>query len=110
MRKKSEVMEIIEKTILGYGFEVELENTGFPNVKRKNDSYISITIRKQEDPETFDFEKRTSIANIVIDISVCQMGGAPDINELKKAADEIKKGAELVEELRKMELSYLEQH
>ena len=104
---KTEAIKKIEGTITKYGFESYMDShSQLPQIKE--DLSISIYIREQIDFEACDFEKRVATFKIEISSSICRMGGNPKPEELFKAADEIRRGAELTEELQKMQIRYSE--
>lgn len=101
---KKEVESIITSKAAEHGFKLMENGVGW-FAERTNLDYINIQITEVTNDEKTDWESRTVWMNIKAHATVCHMGGNPTSQELMDAADEIMRGAKLVEELQKMKLS-----
>lgn len=105
--KKREAENKIREIIRKHGFEVETDmRNALPGVKRTDAAVISFIIQEHPDFGSFRPEEKTVNANVEISASICRMGGSPTAEELLEAADQIRRGAELVADLQSMNLSY----
>lgn len=105
---KNEIKDLIIKTAAEYGFETEETRwSTLPQIKKTTENYISFTIN--DSWLGFDFENKTALRAAEIRSSVCQMGGNPTPEDLLRAADEIRRGAELTAKLQSMNLEYTEE-
>lgn len=104
-KMQEEMASAIEDLIWKHHFKaIRCENVGWlPEVERGCDSYMNIMI--QEQPQ-FDRENNTLTYTIRAHGSVCQMNPSSDTVELRHAAEEIRRGAELIDAINVMALTY----
>ncbi len=102
---RHELNHLIETKAAAYGFGIKREGERIAEVTGKEESYISIRIVESPNFEKSDLEKRIGVSDIEIRTSVCRMGGEPTMDELLEAADEIERGAKLMNNLRSLHLS-----
>ena len=102
---QQEIAQAIEETIWEHHFRsVYEERAGWlPQVERGCDSYIQIVINAT--PE-YDPEEQAHIYTIKARGSICQMNPNSEPLELHRAAEEIERGAKLVEAINEMGLTY----
>lgn len=103
---KEEVKNIIRDKAMEYGFEVSYLDGwhGFPDIisEELNFTYDN------ELTENTDWKTGILEQSLAITASVRRMGGQPTVEELLKTADEIRRGAELVAELKNLHLTWVE--
>lgn len=104
-KMQDEMASALEDLIWQHHFKAARNENGgwLPQVERGCDSYIVIAIR--ECPE-FNKEDNTLTYNIRANGSVCQMNPNSDTEELLHAAEEIKRGAELINAINEFGLTY----
>ena len=102
---RQEINNIIKEKAEAYGFEADT-NSRVYGIRQRN--YISIQFFETSDLEKTDWENKIGWMNIEVKASICRMGGETTPEELLTAAEEIKRGAELVRELQELHLSYSE--
>jgi hypothetical protein len=104
---KAEINGIIRDTARAYGFEASDEPgtvTGLTEIRSEELNFTIITFMTKNT----DWEARFIEERIEVSASVSKMGGSPSPEELMKTAEEIRRGAELVEKLQSMDLTYTE--
>ena len=105
-----EVKDIITTKATAYGFKTEEDSfSKLPQIERAADSYIGFQIFSMTNYDKTDFEKKIYCSDVEIKASVCKMNPNATPDELLKAADEIKRGALLAQELQSMNLSYTQE-
>ena len=104
---KREAETVIRGIIEKHGFipEDNMRNA-LPGVERTGESAVSFNITERTDFTNCDTEHRTVKAWVEASASICRMGGSPSAEELLDAADQIRRGAELVAELQQMAITY----
>ena len=100
---KQEVHEIIKAKAMEYGFIVEETYWGL--MIREEAQTVNFTISEDCDG---DWENRKMNVTLRIRASIATMGGAPSADDLLKAADTIRRAAELVKVLENESLTYTE--
>lgn len=103
--KRADVVEYIREAANKHGFEFE-NNEHSMNIRDGwdwSESWVNFTIH--ENAKWIMAENRVEIA-LDFSASISKMGGSPDVDDLLKASDTIKRAAELIDELKKMNLSY----
>ena len=105
---KEQVIEAIKNEIHASGFQPEMNERIFPLpiLKHDDDSYVAMNIRERWDEANSDFENRIVAYKVEVQVSVKRMGGEPTPEELLKASDEIRRGAELMRKLQNLNLAY----
>lgn len=108
---KNSVIEAIKNEIWMNGFQPEMDErfSQMPFLKDEDELYIAVSIREQLDFGNCDFEKKIAAYKVEVKASIRKMGGNPTPEELLKAADQIRRGAELARNLQAMELAYMEE-
>ena len=105
---KDEIRTILKDAADRHGFTAnEREWSRWPVIQEKDSHFLNFTITEVMDPDT-DWASRQVKAYVKVSASLASMGGSPTPEELLKAAETIREGAELVQELQAMELSYTE--
>ena len=100
---KQEVHEIIKAKAAEHGFNAEETNWGINGLAiRDEDHTVNFTIS-----EDWAWEERK--VTLRIRASIATMGGNPSADDLLKAADTIKRAAELVKSLEAESLTYTEE-
>lgn len=104
-KMQDEMAEAIEDLIWRHHFKsTRQDNLGWlPQVERGCDSYIVIAIR--ECPQ-YNAEHNTLTYNIRANGSVCQMNPGSDTKELRYTAEDIKRGAQLIDAINALKLTY----
>ena len=105
---KNDIKAIITTTAARRGFTAE-ENSfmRWPNITEPGSHYLNFTINDEYAEDT-DWSKREVEVQIHIRASLASMGGNPTPEDLIRAAEIIREGALLVQELEAMNLSYTE--
>jgi len=104
-KMQNEIASAIEDLIWRHHFKATcFDDFGWlPQVERGCDSYMNIMIQERTN---FDRESNTLTYTIRAHGSVCQMNPNSDTTELRHAAAEIKRAAELIDAINARELSY----
>ena len=106
--KKNEIKAIIAETASKYGFIAEESTWASLMMIREQDThYMNFTITESWAKDT-DWSKREITMQIHFNASLASMGGNPTPDELIRASEIIRNGAEMVKELEAMNLSYTE--
>lgn len=102
---KKKIAQTLEDMIWKHHFRAQYEERAgwLPQVERGCDSYIQIVIR--EEPE-YDSNEQACIYRIKAYAAVCQMNHNSDTLELHRAAEEIERGATLVDAINAIGLAY----
>ena len=105
---KEQVIEAIKNEIHASGFQPEMNEriSPLPILMPDDDSYVAMNIRERWDEANSDFENRIAAYKVEVQVSVKRMGGEPTPEELLKASDEIRRGAELMRKLQNLNLAY----
>jgi len=105
---KNDIIRILKETAAKYGFTAEESNWyRWPNITEPDTHYLNFTITDVYAEDT-DWSKREAEVQIHIRASLASMGGNPSPEDLIRAAEIIREGAFLVQELEAMNLSYTE--
>lgn len=106
--KKNEIKAIITETARKYGFIAEESTwTHLVNIHEQETHYMNFTITDSYAEDT-DWSKREITMVVHINASLASMGGNPTPDELIRASQIIRSGAEMVKELEAMNMSYTE--
>ena len=105
---KNDIISILKETAAKHGFTAE-ESSWYrwPNITEQGTHYLNFTITDEYAEDT-DWSKRKAEVQIHIRASLASMGGNPTPEDLIRAAEIIREGALLVQELEAMNLSYTE--
>ena len=105
---KNDIISILKETAEKYGFTAE-ESSWYrwPNITEQGTHYLNFNITDEYAEDT-DWSKRQAEVQIHIRASLASMGGNPAPEDLIRAAEIIREGALLVQELEAMNLSYTE--
>ena len=105
---KNDIISILKETAAKHGFTAEESNWyRWPNITEQDTHYLNFTIT-DEYAEGTDWSKREVTMNLHFQASLASMGGNPTPEDLIRAAEIIREGALLVQELEAMNLSYTE--
>ena len=105
---KNEIIATIKEAAARHGFTTEESNWyRWTNIKEPDTHYLNFTITDDVAPGT-DWSSREVTMNLHFQASLASMGGNPSPEELIRASEIIRVGAELVRELEAMNLSYKE--
>ena len=106
---KEQAISIIKETAERRGFiTCKYSMTRLIEIKEPDDThYLNFFIQERTSPAT-DWTKREFTMNLHFRASLASMGGEPTPEDLLKASEIIRRGAELVMELEGMGLSYTE--
>ena len=105
--KKEEVIEVIRKMAIEKGFVFVQDNFGWRIRDGESWSESWVNFTAHEDNDWSQIAERKVTTEITFSASIAQMGGNPTVEELFKAADAIRRAAELVEELNSQKLQYV---
>ena len=106
---KEQAITTIRETAERHGFTTyKYSLTRLIEIKEPGEThFLNIFILQRTGPDT-DWSKRRVTIELHFQASLASMGGEPTPEELLKAAEIIKAGALLVQELEAMKLSYTE--
>ena len=105
---KEQAIATIKEAAERHGFITDTyQFTRLVEIKERDSHYLNFTITERTAPDT-DWTKREVTEEIHFRASLASMGGQPTPEELLKASEIIRAGAELVMELEGMGLSYTE--
>ena len=109
MTKEQAILNIT-RTAQKYGFEMTNNPMGgdIPAIRQTSTSYAGFTILADE--IAHDFENRRVERCIRVQARVCQMNPNADAAELVRASQEIMNAAQVVMELDKLDLSWIEKY
>jgi len=98
---------ILEPLIEQHGFAFEYHNIyGYlPHITQTLNDYVSISIRDE-----LKFEGRAGKHTIAAHASVCHMNPNSDTDELRRAAREIERGADLADAINNLGLGFTERY
>ena len=107
---KNEIIRTLKTAAARYGFIAE-ENTWsrWVYIHEPDSNFLNFTIT-EEVPEDTDWTKREVEIRLRFRASLATMGGNTTPDDLIRAAEIIREGAELVRELEAMGLSYTERY
>ena len=101
---KQEIITALESIIGQYGFTtVYYRNDWLPTVKQELNDYCGITIHEEVGYDELD---RRIYTDITAQARVCCMNPNATTDELRSAADQILRGAELADKINAMHLRY----
>ena len=105
---KNDIISTIKETAAKHGFTAE-ESSWYrwPTITEQGTHYLNFTITDEYAEDT-DWSKREAEVQIHIRASLASMGGNPAPEDLIRAAEIIREGALLVQELEAKNLSYTE--
>ena len=107
---REELKAIIIGKVKEHGFIAEDTTwSRWPYVHEADSHYLNFSIREEYDEDT-DWVSREAVVYLRFTASLATMGGNPTPEELIRASNIIRQGAELVRELQKMGLSYIEKY
>ena len=106
---KEQVIAIIKEAAERHGFTTcKYSMTRLIEIIEPGDThYLNFSILERTSPDT-DWSKHEVRMNLHFRASLACMGGEPTPEDLLLASDIIRRGAELVQELEAMDLSYTE--
>ena len=105
---KQQAINTIKETAERHGFITHTYQwTRLIEISEPDSHYLNFTVLENVAPDT-DWSKRKATMELHIQASLASMGGNPTPEELLKASEIIRRGAELVMELESMGLSYTE--
>lgn len=106
---KEQAISIIKETAERHGFiNCKYSMTRLIEIKEPDDThYLNFFIQERTNPTT-DWTNHAVTMNLHFRASLASMGGDPTPEDLIKASEIIRRGAELVMELEGMRLSYTE--
>lgn len=105
---KNEIKAIISETAARYGFSTaENSWSRWPDIREAGTHYLNFMITENYAEDT-DWTKREVTVEIHFRASLASMGGDPTPQDLLGAAETIRQGALLVQELEAMNLSHIE--
>ena len=108
---KEQVIATIKEAAERHGFTTcKYTMTRLIEIKEPGDTHYLNFLIQENLPEGIDWSKRELTMNLHFRASLASMGGEPTPEDLLKAAEIIKAGALLVQELDAMNLSYTERH
>ena len=108
---KEQVISIIKEAAERHGFTTcKYTMTRLIEIKEPGDTHYLNFLIQENLPEGIDWSKREATMNLHFRASLASMGGEPTPEDLLKAAEIIKAGALLVQELDAMNFSYTERH
>ena len=107
--KKEQVISIIKKTAERRGFVTNIYQwTSLIEIQELDSHYLNFMVTENTAPDT-DWSQRKVTMELHVRASLASMGGNPRPEDLFKASEIIRRGAELVQELEGMKLSYTEE-
>ena len=103
---KETINRTLEEIITRHGFTFTYrQDNWLPAVPQTSDDYASIVFFEEWD---FDAKTMTATSLITCHARVCRMGAAPGYDELMKAADQIQRSAQLMQEVNSLKLEYVQ--
>ena len=108
--KKEQAISIIKETAERRGFVTNIYQwTSLIEIQEPGDThFLNFMVTVNTAPDT-DWSKRKVTMDLHFRASLASMGGNPTPEDLLKASEIIRRGAELVQELEGMKLSYTEE-
>ena len=107
--KKEQVISIIKEAAERHGFVTNyFQWTSLIEIQEPDSHYLNFMVTENTAPDT-DWSKRKVTMELHVRASLASMGGNPTPEDLLKASEIIRRGAELVQELEAMKLSYTEE-
>ena len=108
--KKEQAICIIKKTAERHGFVTcKYTMTRLVEIQEPDDTHYLNFFIQEKTSSTTDWSKRKVTMDLHFRASLASMGGEPTPEDLLRASDIIRQGAELVQELEGMGLSYTEE-
>lgn len=112
--KKTETLEQacekLKEIIVKNGFEVKIdEGELLPRIVHDRSSYIDIRFYFADPIDAYDIANKTARRYIIATGGICKMDANALPDELYRAADEIKRGAALLEDVANANISYIRQ-
>ena len=106
---KEQAISIIKEAAERYGFVTHTYQwTSLIEISEPDSHYLNFMVTENTAPDT-DWSKRKVTMDLHFRASLASMGGNPTPEDLLKASEIIRRGAELVQELKGMKLSYTEE-
>lgn len=104
---REEIKIALEQTISVHGFPFEYTRWSgwLPNIPQYDNDYIGVTINDNID---YDCKYDDRESRITAQARVCRMNSNSDSAELLKAADQIHRGAKLMDAINNLKLIYTE--
>ena len=107
--KKEQAISIIKEAAERYGFVTHTYQwASLIEISEPDSHYLNFMVTENTAPDT-DWSKRKVTMDLHFRASLASMGGNPTPEDLLKASEIIRRGAELVRELEAMKLSYTEE-
>ena len=107
--KKEQAISIIKETAERRGFVTNIYQwTSLIEISEPDSHYLNFMVTENTAPDT-DWSKREITMEFHVQASLASMGGNPTPEDLFEASEIIRRGAELVQELEGMKLSYTEE-
>ena len=107
--RKEQVIAIIKEAAERHGFVTNIYQwTSLIEIQEPDSHYLNFMVTENTAPDT-DWSKRKVTMDLHFRASLASMGGNPTPEDLLKASEIIRRGAELVRELEAMKLSYTEE-
>ena len=108
--KKEQAISIIKETAERRGFVTNIYQwTSLIEIQEPGDThFLNFMVTENTAPDT-DWSQRKVTMELHVRASLASMGGNPTPEDLFKASEIIRRGAELVQELEGMKLSYTEE-
>ena len=108
--KKEQAISIIKETAERRGFVTNIYQwTSLIEIQEPGDThFLNFMVTENTAPDT-DWSQRKVTMDLHFRASLASMGGNPTPEDLLKASEIIRRGAELVQELEGMKLSYTEE-
>ena len=106
---KEQAISIIKEAAERYGFvTIIYQWTSLIEIQELDSHYLNFMVTENTAPDT-DWSQRKVTMELHFRASLASMGGNPTPEDLLKASEIIRRGAELVQELEGMKLSYTEE-
>ena len=108
--KKEQAISIIKEAAKRHGFVTcKYTMTRLVEIQEPDDTHYLTFFIQERTSSTTDWSRRKITMELHFRASLASMGGEPTPEELIRASDIIRRGAELVQELEGMGLSYTEE-
>ena len=107
--KKAQAISIIRETAERHGFVTHTYQwTSLIEIQEPDSHYLNFMVTENTAPDT-DWSERKVTMELHFRASLASMGGNPTPEDLLKASEIIRRGAEMVQVLEGMKLSYTEE-
>ena len=104
---KAQINRIIKETAEKHGFDIS-EGTGFDGLSEIKSEELNFMYNVRHTENT-DWKNGIVELKLTVSASVRKMGGHPTIEELFNTAEEIDSGAQVLEELERIDLIWTEE-